>query len=75
MDPELFIPDPDPTSKKFRILIQVISVCCRVCGWSSVVDPELSIPDPELFIPDTELFTPDPVPTSKKFRFRLRIRI
>ncbi len=32
VDPEIFIPDPDPTSKKFRIRIQVISLCCRVCG-------------------------------------------
>jgi hypothetical protein len=79
VDPEQFIPDPDPTSKKFRIRIQVISLCCM---WSSVVDPELFIPDPELFIPepelfipDPELFIPDPVPTSKKFRNRIRIQI
>ncbi len=71
MDQELFF--------RCRIRIQVISICCM---WSSVVDPEIFIPYPELFIPDPELFIldhelfiPDPVPTLKKFRFRLRIRI
>jgi hypothetical protein len=60
VDPELFIPDPELFIPDPELFIP---------------GPELFIPDPELFVTDPELFIPDPVPTSKKFRYRVRVRI